>query len=101
MSAPWRCAANVAASPILPRFVRSFTWMTDRGIEQGDAQRLGRTAEKAMLRREIILTEAEHELFEKLAEIVDFFEPPSPASPSAPRGSESPAAVALPDHGGP
>ncbi len=94
-------AANVAASPILPRFVRSFTWMTDRGIEQGDARRLGQTAEKAMRRREIILTEAEHDLFEKLAEIVDFFEPLAPIDPPTRRGMEPLIPVAQHDRGRP
>ncbi len=68
-------AANVAGSRILPHFVRSFTWLTDGGLEDGDAERLARTAAKAMERRDVTMTEAEHALFEKLAVIVEYFEP--------------------------
>jgi len=67
-------ASNVAGSRILPSFVRSFTWLTDRGFEEGDAARLARTAAKAMERRQMTLTPAEATLFEKLPEIVDYFE---------------------------
>jgi len=67
-------ASNVAGSRILPPFIRSFTWLTDRGFEDGDAARLARTAAKAMERRRMSLTAAEARLFEKLPEIVDYFE---------------------------
>ena len=68
-------AANVAGSRILPPFVRSFTWLTDRGPEEGDAERLARTAARAMERRQVSMTEAEQALFERLTGIVEYFEP--------------------------
>ncbi len=68
-------AANVFTSGLTPRFLRSFTWLTDLGMEEGDAERLIKTAAVAMARRDRTLTESEAELFEKLAEIATFFEP--------------------------
>lgn len=68
-------AANVASSRMLPRFVRSFTWLTDRAVEEGDASRLMHTAAVAMERRHQKMTAAEQALFGKLPEIVAFFEP--------------------------
>ncbi len=68
-------AANVARSSLLPRFVRSFTWMTDGSVEEGDADRLVKTVDIVMRRRNRALTDAERQLFQKLPQIVAYFEP--------------------------
>ncbi len=68
-------AANVACSELLPAFVRSFTWMTDGNVEEGDAERLVKTVDIVMQRRDKALTDAERELFCKLPQIVAYFEP--------------------------
>ncbi len=67
--------ANVATSSILPRYVGSFTWLTDSGFDEGDVVRLADTADIAMKRRDLCLSDAERTLFKKLPEIVAFFEP--------------------------
>lgn len=68
-------AANVAQSGILPRFVRSFSWLTDAGTDEGDPAKLIETVRIAMARRNVTLTAAEEALFSQLPEIVAFFEP--------------------------
>ena len=68
-------SSNVVCGGLVPRFVRSFTWLTDRGPEEGDVVRLIKTAAIAMQRRERVLTDAERALFGKLPEIVAYFEP--------------------------
>jgi UDP-N-acetylglucosamine diphosphorylase/glucosamine-1-phosphate N-acetyltransferase len=68
-------ATNVSTARLAPRFMRSFTWLTDQGLEEGDADRLIKTAAIAMDRRGQTLTAAESKLFEKLVEIAAFFEP--------------------------
>lgn len=68
-------AVNVAFSRILPPFVRSFSWVTDRTLDEGDPVRLARTAAQAMERRGRKLTGAESALFAKLPQIVAYFEP--------------------------
>ncbi len=66
---------NVAYSRTLPQFVGSFSWITDRGISEGDPERLVGTARKTMARRDVELTEAEAKLFDKLPHLVAYFEP--------------------------
>lgn len=68
-------AANIAHSAMMPRFIRSFTWMTDGSVEEGDAERLVKTVDIVMKRRNRALTKAERELFQKLPQIVAYFEP--------------------------
>jgi len=90
--------ANVATSGILPRFVGSFTWLTDSGFDEGDAVRLADTAGIAMKRRDCCLSDAERALFKKLPEIVAFFEPSFEAQKSAfdaARGRSQPEVAGL------
>ncbi len=68
-------AVNTAVSRLLPQFVRSFAWMTDRGLHEGDPQKLISVAKQAMARRNVTMTEAEEQLFQKLPQIVAYFEP--------------------------
>ena len=95
-------AANIASSSILPRFVRSFTWLTDQGLEEGDARRLARTAAVAMKRREMGMTEAEQALFQKLPEIAAYFEPDLATQRAAlEAASPNGNAVPMPQYGNP
>jgi UDP-N-acetylglucosamine diphosphorylase/glucosamine-1-phosphate N-acetyltransferase len=71
-------AANVAASRIVPKYVPSFAWLTDRGATTGDVQRLVATAQKVMSRRHTILTEAEIKLFHHIATMAGQIETPLP-----------------------
>ncbi len=66
---------NVACSRMLPQFVGSFSWITDRGVVEGDSDRLVETARKTMARRDVTLRAAEATLFEKLPQLVAYFEP--------------------------
>ncbi len=67
--------ANVVFSRLLPQFVRSFSWITDRQFAEGDIQKLAETAGKAMGRRNVSMTPAETALFLKLPQMVAYFEP--------------------------
>ncbi len=66
---------NVSSSRMLPTFMRSFTWMTDKIVDEGDVNRLEKTAETTMRRRGVALSEAERALFDKLPQVVAYFEP--------------------------
>jgi UDP-N-acetylglucosamine diphosphorylase/glucosamine-1-phosphate N-acetyltransferase len=75
---------NASRSPMLPQFIRSFTWMTDFTVEEGDPGRLSQTAERVMARRNVELTDASKALFAKLPQIVAYFEPAlQPKKPSS------------------
>jgi UDP-N-acetylglucosamine diphosphorylase/glucosamine-1-phosphate N-acetyltransferase len=67
-------AAVVATSSILPKFVPSFAWLTDKGIAQGDPGRLLDLATVVMARRNVDMTDAEVELFLDLPIRTEAFE---------------------------
>lgn len=95
-------ASNVVLSGLVPRFVQSFTWLTDRGPEQGDVKRLVKTAAIAMQRRQRKLTEAERALFDKLPEIVAYFEPePTLWAPPVEPAPPTPQPMPMPQYEGP
>ncbi|MHC4093362.1 MAG: hypothetical protein ACYSVY_24340, partial [Planctomycetota bacterium] len=52
-----------ACSRILPKFVPSFSWLTDAGLTEAAANRMLATARKVMLRRDVTCSEAEATLF--------------------------------------
>ncbi|NOT02486.1 MAG: hypothetical protein HOP29_17915 [Phycisphaerales bacterium] len=80
--------ANVACSRMPRTFVRSFSWVTDRGVEEGDVRRLASTAATVMARRNVTMTKSESDLFNKLPEIVAYFEPDVIAHRAAYESSE-------------
>jgi len=60
---------SVATSRLAPKFVPSFTWLTDKGAEPYDPKRCLAVATKAMARRKIEISPAERELFLSLPRI--------------------------------
>jgi len=56
-------AASVAATGLLPKFVPSFSWVTEAGVGPGDPLRLLDAACAAMARRDVDMTDEEVELF--------------------------------------
>lgn len=59
-------AASVATSAFPPKFIPSFSWMTDNGIEEYKLERCLAVAQKVMARREVTMTGAERTLFRSL-----------------------------------
>ncbi len=64
----------VAAGRILPKFVPSFTWLTDEGLTPGDPAKLLDTAVKVMARRDVDMSDDEVELFLDLGTRAPVFE---------------------------
>jgi UDP-N-acetylglucosamine diphosphorylase/glucosamine-1-phosphate N-acetyltransferase len=62
-------AASTATGRFLPKFVRSFAWVTDSGLSTGDPARLLTTARLAMQARHVDLTPDEASLFHNLTRI--------------------------------
>jgi len=60
-------AATVATGTMLPKFVPSFAWLTDRGLTKGDPGRLLDVTTKVMARRSVDMADEEIELFLELA----------------------------------
>ncbi len=60
---------NVATSSLAPKFVPSFTWLTDKGADPYDPQRCLAVAKKVMARRKIEMSPAEQKLFLALPQI--------------------------------
>lgn len=71
-------AANIMTSRVAPKFVPSLAWITDRGTDRGDGERLLDVASKVMARRNVEIADEEVELFLDLDERVKQFEPQSP-----------------------
>ena len=67
-------AAAIARTRFLPKFVPSFSWVTDDGIVRGDENRLLDAACAAMTRRNIDMTDDEVELFLDLGQRVRTYE---------------------------
>jgi UDP-N-acetylglucosamine diphosphorylase/glucosamine-1-phosphate N-acetyltransferase len=60
-------AAMATRGGILPKFVPSFSWITDAGQAEGDPERLLATARHVMQRRDVTCSDAEARLFLELA----------------------------------
>ena len=56
-------AANVFTSSVVPKYLPSFTWLTDEGMSAGDPQRLVKTARVVMARRDVELCPVGEKLF--------------------------------------
>lgn len=67
-------ACNIFLSRYAPKFVPSFSWLTDNGLEQNDPQRALEVAHKVVARRKRELGEAEVVLFLSIAELARQFE---------------------------
>jgi hypothetical protein len=72
-------AAMTACSGVLPKFVPSFSWLTDDHATQGDPSRLLTAARRMMERRGINLTDTEFKLFQHVARTARDQESPSSA----------------------
>ena len=59
-------AANVATSALAPKFIPSFSWLTDQGREHYDPQRCLAVAKTVMSRRKVTMSPAEETLFLRL-----------------------------------
>jgi UDP-N-acetylglucosamine diphosphorylase/glucosamine-1-phosphate N-acetyltransferase len=66
---------SVVVSAIAPRFVPSFSWLTDDGRAQYDASRALAVARRMMARRNVLMTAAQNKLFMQLPEIARQHEP--------------------------
>ena len=67
-------AAGIARTRILPKYIPSFSWVTDESVSPGDVNRLLDVASAAMARRNIDMTDDEVGLFLDLGERVRSFE---------------------------
>ena len=50
-----------------PRFVPSFAWVTEKGVERADFEKIEEIAKIAMGRRQVEFTAADHEMFVRIA----------------------------------
>ncbi|MGD2108635.1 MAG: putative sugar nucleotidyl transferase [Phycisphaerae bacterium] len=67
-------AASVASTRLLPKFLPSFSWVTEDHVGSGDPLRLLDAASAAMARRDVDMTDDEVELFLDLGQRVKTFE---------------------------
>ncbi len=67
-------SASIAASRAIPRYIPSFSWVTDDELSAGDPLRLLDVASAAMARRDVDMTDDEVELFLDLGTRVSSFE---------------------------
>jgi UDP-N-acetylglucosamine diphosphorylase / glucose-1-phosphate thymidylyltransferase / UDP-N-acetylgalactosamine diphosphorylase / glucosamine-1-phosphate N-acetyltransferase / galactosamine-1-phosphate N-acetyltransferase len=67
--------ASIAATTMLPKFVPSFAWVTDKSVAPGDPLRALDVASAVMGRRNIDMTDEEVELFLDLGQRVQQYEP--------------------------
>lgn len=68
-------AASIASSGMLPKYIPSFSWVTqERGVSAGDPLRLLDAASAAMARRNVDMTDDEVELFLDLGTRVRSYE---------------------------
>ena len=72
-------ASMVATGQTLPKFVPSFSWLTDAGRTDGDVERLLATAQLVMSRRNVTCSEAEAELFRETARRAPQYESADPS----------------------
>ena len=66
--------ASISATTMLPKFVPSFAWVTDKSVSPGDPLRALDVASAVMGRRNIDMTDEEVELFLDLGQRVQQFE---------------------------
>jgi UDP-N-acetylglucosamine diphosphorylase/glucosamine-1-phosphate N-acetyltransferase len=62
-------ACNIVTSKFPPKFIRSFSWLSDEGYELHDPRRAVAVAERVMARRQRRLTEAQVRLFGRIYEL--------------------------------
>lgn len=67
-------AASIAATRLLPKWIPSFSWVTEERISPGDPGRLLDAATAMMARRNIDMTDDEVELFLELGRLAPTFE---------------------------
>jgi UDP-N-acetylglucosamine diphosphorylase/glucosamine-1-phosphate N-acetyltransferase len=67
-------AASIAASRLLPKWIPSFSWVTEDRVSPGDPSRLLDAATAMMVRRNIDMTDDEVELFLELGRLAPTFE---------------------------
>jgi UDP-N-acetylglucosamine diphosphorylase / glucose-1-phosphate thymidylyltransferase / UDP-N-acetylgalactosamine diphosphorylase / glucosamine-1-phosphate N-acetyltransferase / galactosamine-1-phosphate N-acetyltransferase len=67
-------ASNIATSRMVPKYVPSFSWLSDDRMGAGDPARLLDAACAAMTRRNVDMTDEEIELFLELGAIAQRFE---------------------------
>ncbi len=67
-------AASIASSEMLPKYIPSFSWVTQGGVGAGDPLRLLDAASEAMARRQVDMTDAEVELLLDLGTRVRAYE---------------------------
>lgn len=67
-------AASIAATTMLPKFVPSFEWVTDKGVSPGDPHRALDVARAVMKRRNVDMTDEEVALFLDLGQRVQQYE---------------------------
>jgi len=67
--------ASIAATTMLPKFVPSFAWVSDKDVSPGDPLRALDVASAVMGRRNMDMTDEEVELFLDLGQRVQQFEP--------------------------
>jgi UDP-N-acetylglucosamine diphosphorylase / glucose-1-phosphate thymidylyltransferase / UDP-N-acetylgalactosamine diphosphorylase / glucosamine-1-phosphate N-acetyltransferase / galactosamine-1-phosphate N-acetyltransferase len=56
-------ACNIACSAMPPRFVPSFSWLTDEGIREAIPEKMADIAQRVMDRRKVAMSQAERQLF--------------------------------------
>ncbi len=66
--------SNVASCTFAPKFVPSFTWVTDSRMARYDLECCLKVARRVMARRGVSLTEAEERLFRRLPPLVEAVE---------------------------
>lgn len=67
-------AASISSSGMLPKYIPSFSWVTQDGLSAGDPLRLLDAASAAMARRDVDMTDDEVELFLDLGTRVQSYE---------------------------
>ena len=65
---------SVFSSRFVPRFLRSFSWLTDDGIVEAVLEKTLATAEKVMVRRQVTMSQARKELFLEIFELAKRYE---------------------------
>lgn len=70
-------ASSVASTRLLPKYIPSFSWVTEEGVRRGDPMRLVDAASAAMARRNMDMTDEEVELFIDLGTRVRSYEAPA------------------------
>ena len=75
-------ASMIGATRVIPKYIPSFSWVTDDRVGAGDPMRLLDVACAAMARRNVEMTDDEVELFIEMGTIAKEFEARAPRSTS-------------------